>query len=60
EHREGDDADGEHDADGLNGAAKSESEHAFHCPWVCVWPTPLSAGKGKVPEARCCRDLVFN
>ncbi|MGY4369155.1 hypothetical protein ACVW1A_005220 [Bradyrhizobium sp. LB1.3] len=32
EHRERDDADGEHDADRLNGPAKSESEHAFHFP----------------------------
>ena len=45
EHRERDDADRDHDADGLDSAAKSESEHGFlSLPWI--WRrTPRSPGK---------------
>ena len=51
EHRERDEPDRDHDADGLKGAAKSESEHLFFHLLFLRRSTSLSARKGKVPEA---------
>ena len=52
--------DRDHDADGLESAAKRESEHAILSLLFLVRRrTSRSAWKRKVPEALSCRDLVF-
>ena len=56
EHRERDDPDRDHDADGLDSPAKSESEHVilsllFRCgvDWRCRQPETKSPGSAKLP-----------
>src|SRR5204862_2442620 len=57
EHRERDDPHGEHDTDGLEGAAKRESEH-FILSLFSSWCVAVSLGTND-PGSACPRDHIW-